>query len=401
MTPPIWNAQQSAALDAVGRWLHDPTAPQIFRLFGYAGTGKTTLARYLAEQEDGLTLFAAYTGKAASVLRERGCLQASTLHSLLYSVRDKDRSELLRLRALLAGMEPKHPDYLETKAMERAEVERVRAPSFSVNEESVLKDASLLVVDEVSMVGERIGRDVENFKKKVLVLGDPAQLPPVKGGGYFTDCTPDILLTEIHRQAADNPIIRWATLARRGEVIPFGDAGLAKKFKREKINDAWLARSAGQILCGKNETRRNLNTKIRKQLGRKSPYPEDGDSLVCLMNDHKLGVLNGVICSAHGNATTETEHADSIAMNIHYEGRILYDQEVDEAPFRGMDGDPFRKFLQLDYGYALTVHKSQGSQWKTITLYDDGFGKRDPEVRRRWLYTAITRAEHQLNIVTS
>src|SRR4051812_15950311 len=156
MTAPAWNTQQAAALDAVGRWLHDPFAPQIFRLFGYAGTGKTTLARYLAEHEDGLTLFAAYTGKAASVLRERGCLDASTLHSLLYSARDKDRSELLRLRALLKDMTPKHPDYQETKAMERAEVERVRTPSFMVNEESVLKEASLLVVDEVSMVGERI-----------------------------------------------------------------------------------------------------------------------------------------------------------------------------------------------------------------------------------------------------
>jgi exodeoxyribonuclease-5 len=401
MSTPVWNAQQARALTEVGRWLRDPAAPQVYRLFGYAGTGKTTLARHLAEQEDGLTLFAAYTGKAASVLRERGCLNASTLHSLLYQVRDKDRSELLRLRAELKAMDPRHPDYAETRAMERAELERVKTPHFSVNEGSALADANLLIVDEVSMVGERIGRDVELFKKKVLVLGDPAQLPPVKGGGYFTDCAPDILLTEIHRQAADNPIIRWATLARNGEVIPFGDEGLAKKFKREKINDAWLAKSAGQILCGKNETRRALNIKIRKQLGRTSPYPEDGDQLVCLMNQHKLGVLNGVICTAQGNANEDSGSDGSILLNIHYEGRILYDQELDEAPFRGVEGDPFRKYLQMDYGYALTVHKSQGSQWPTITLYDDGFAKREPGTRRRWLYTAITRAEHQLNIVTS
>jgi len=346
-------------------------------------------------------LFAAYTGKAASVLRDRGCEGASTLHSLLYSVRDKDRSELLRLREELKQMDKKHRDYPETAAMERAELERVRAPAFSLNPGSVLHSAKLLVVDEVSMVGDRIGRDAETFGKKILVLGDPAQLPPVRGGGYFTNAQPDILLTEIHRQAADNPIIRWATMARKGEMIPHGDAGLAKKFTRTKVDDQWLATMAGQILCGKNATRRTLNQRIRKQLGFRSEYPEDGDALICLMNDHKLGVLNGVMCQAHGAATHEVGTPDALALDIQYEGRLLLDQVVDSAPFRGLDGDPFRKYLQLDYGYAITVHKSQGSQWPTITIYDDGFGKREPEVRRRWLYTAITRAEHKLNIVTS
>lgn len=398
---PNWNFQQAQALDAVGQWLRDPNAPQVFRLFGYAGTGKTTLAKHLAAQEDGLVLFAAYTGKAASVLRDRGCAEASTLHSLLYSVRDKDRSELLRLREELKTMDKKHRDYAETAAMERAELERVRAPAFSLNPASLLNDAKLLVVDEVSMVGERIGRDAETFGKKILVLGDPAQLPPVRGGGYFTEAEPDILLTEIHRQAADNPIIRWATMARKGEMIPHGDAGLAKKFVRAKVDDQWLATMAGQILCGKNETRRTLNQRIRKKLGFTSEYPEEGDALICLMNDHKLGVLNGVMCQAHGAATHEVGTPDALALDLKYEGRLLLDQVVDSAPFRGLDGDPFRKYLQLDYGYAITVHKSQGSQWPTITIYDDGFGKRDPSVRRRWLYTAITRAEHKLNIVTS
>lgn len=398
---PIWNAQQAMALDAVAQWLRDPSAPQVFRLFGYAGTGKTTLAKHLAAQEDGLTLFAAYTGKAASVLRDRGCEGASTLHSLLYSVRDKDRTELLRLREELKKMDKKHRDYPETAAMERAELERVRAPAFSLNPGSVLNDAKLLVVDEVSMVGERIGRDAETFGKKILVLGDPAQLPPVRGGGYFTEAKPDILLTEIHRQAADNPIIRWATMARQGIMIPHGDAGLAKKFIRSKVDDQWLATMAGQILCGKNETRRTLNQRIRKKLGFTSEYPEEGDALICLMNEHKLGVLNGVMCQAHGDATHEVGTPDALALDIKYEGRLLLDQVVDSAPFRGLDGDPFRKYLQLDYGYAITVHKSQGSQWPTITIYDDGFGKREPMTRRRWLYTAITRAEHKLNIVTS
>jgi exodeoxyribonuclease-5 len=298
-------------------------------------------------------------------------------------------------------MDMAHPDFAETAAMERAELERVRAPAFALNPGSALAEAKLLVVDEVSMVAERIGRDAESFKKKILVLGDPAQLPPVRGGGYFTNAKPDVLLTEIHRQAADNPIIRWATMARRGEVIPYANEGLARKMQRTAINDDWLARSAGQILTGKNETRRKLNGTIRSTRGFTSKLPMKGDALVCLMNDHQLGVLNGVTCSAYSDATADVGTPDALGLDITYEGRLLLDQVLDTGPFLGTEGDPFRKYLQMDYGYALTVHKSQGSQYPTVTLYDDGFGKREPDTRKRWLYTAITRAEHQLYIVTS
>jgi exodeoxyribonuclease-5 len=109
--------------------------------------------------------------------------------------------------------------------------------------------------------------------------------------------------------------------------------------------------------------------------------------------------LNGVTCVAASDAVEE--EGNTLAVNVSYEGRMLLDQVLDVGPFLGAEGDPFRKTLQMDYGYALTVHKSQGSQYNTVTLYDDGFGKREPETRRRWLYTAITRAEHQLYIVTS
>jgi exodeoxyribonuclease-5 len=338
-------------------------------------------------------------------MREKGCPNAQTLHSLLYNVKDRDKSKLRELEDQLRQMEELHSDRPELTAMVALERDKVRRPWFHVNENSMLRAADLLVVDEVSMVDKRIGEDILSFGKKVLVLGDPAQLPPVAGGGFFTAAKPDILLTEIHRQAAENPILRWATMVRNGEVVPYGDLGLARKVRREAIDDAWLASGAGQILCGKNETRHDLNRRIRRQQGRTSTFPVKGDTLVVLQNEYKLNVLNGVVCQAYCDATPDPNET-GFWINIKYpderHARLIQDVHCDGGPFIGKDfASRDQRMLQIDYGYALTVHKAQGSQWKTVTVYDDGFGKREDDVRRRWLYTAITRAEHQLHIITS
>lgn len=401
-----WSGQQARALDEVGAWLKDPNAEQVYRLFGYAGTGKTTLARHLA-MSCRAPMFAAFTGKAALVLREMGCPNATTLHSLLYNVRERDKAKLLELERQYAAIGPNHPDSKEIAAEVALERDKIRRPWFYVNEESRLRNADLLVCDEVSMVDARIGKDMESFGKKILVLGDPAQLPPVGGGGYFTNRKPNTLLTEIHRQAADNPILQWATMARRGEVIPFGDLGDAKKFVRSQVSDEWLAKEAGQILVGKNETRRDLNKRIRKIFGRTSQFPVHKDTLVILMNDHKLGLLNGTIVMNANDALYEPETDPNIFWTslVHRpdggSSQLIRDLKCDARIFLGQDPGTDRSAMQLDFGYALTVHKAQGSQWPTVTIYDDGFAKRDPETRRRWLYTAITRAQGKLNILTS
>src|SRR5690606_12740333 len=157
------------ALREVSRWLKDPNGQQVFRLFGWAGTGKSTLAVHLAKGV-GKVVFAAFTGKAALVMRKRGCVGASTIHSLIYVLVEEKGGE----------------------------------PKFVLNHDSDIVDADLVVIDEVSMVGAELAKDLLSFGKKVLVLGDPFQLPPVKDAGFFTNIDPDIMLTEIHRQAADN-----------------------------------------------------------------------------------------------------------------------------------------------------------------------------------------------------
>ena len=246
-----WSPQQEAALKAVSRWLKSGDR-QIFRLFGYAGSGKTTLARTLAENSDGETIFGAFTGKAALVLRAKGCQGARTIHSMIYRARDTDTEE----------------------------------PSFELNEESPAAKANLIIIDECSMVDADLGRDLLSFGKKVLVLGDPAQLPPVKGGGYFTECEPDVMLTEVHRQAADNPIIRLSMQVREGGRLEAGRYGDTEVIYRDAI-DAARVNGADQILVGLNKTRRAYNQRMRQLAERQGLLPEPGDKLVCLRNDFK------------------------------------------------------------------------------------------------------------------
>ena len=239
-----WTAQQDKALVKVGKWLKSKDQ-QVFRLFGYAGTGKTTLAHSLASDVSGNVLFGAYTGKAVHVLQEKGCEEAQTIHSMLYHAQEKSREELRRhehrLVEIITEINAEHKDKTEEEIKSfidnnseitiirsemEAERKRLAQPAFTLNQFSPVKDAGLVVIDECSMVDDRMGQDLLSFGTKVLVLGDPAQLPPVRGSGFFTDTeTPDVMLTEIHRQAKDNPIIAMATKVRNKETLPWENMG--------------------------------------------------------------------------------------------------------------------------------------------------------------------------------
>ena len=360
----IWSTQQDQALKAVASWLR-AGRPQVFRLFGFSGTGKTTLARHIAEDVSGNVLFAAYTGKAALVLRSKGCTDARTIHSLIYRPKEVDSEE----------------------------------PSFVINEHSAAADASLIIIDECSMVDEALGRDLLSFGKPVLVLGDPAQLPPVKGGGFFTEAEPDIMLTQVHRQAADNPIIRLSMIVREGGALAHGQYGESQIISRNQI-DPLMVTKADQVLVGLNRTRRLYNQRLRELFGFKQPYPEAGDKLVCLRNDQTKGLLNGGLWKVKSLAA---QRNGKLRMSIvpeddpsHKGQRIAvlpqFFESQDEIPYSLRKGSD-----EFDYGYALTVHKAQGSQWNDVLLFDESRAFR--EHNHRWLYTAITRAVNRLTIV--
>jgi exodeoxyribonuclease V len=361
----IWPPQQETALRAVADW-RKRGERQLFRLFGYAGTGKTTLAKKIAEDIDGSVAFAAFTGKAAHVMRSKGCEDARTIHSLIYRHCETDSGE----------------------------------PTFVLNEDSEAARSKLIIIDECSMVDAELGRDLLSFGKPVLVLGDPGQLPPVKGGGFFTEAAPDVMLTEVHRQAADDPILRLSMLVREGKRIGPGSYGESLVINKKEMNSR-LVTASDQILVGLNRTRRAYNMRMRELFGRSGELPEAGDKIVCLKNNNAKGLLNGGIWLVKSTAEarkrklplTVIPEDDPAAKprRISVMAEFFLGMEQSLPPKVRRESDEF------DYGYALTVHKAQGSQWPHVILFDESFAFR--EHRSRWLYTGITRASNRLTIV--
>jgi exodeoxyribonuclease V len=383
------SAQQAEALDAVRRWRKAKNSPQIFRLFGYAGTGKTTIAKMLAS-EFGRTHYAAYTGKAASVMRKKGCTGASTLHSLIYSAvpyyKCPDGHEFE-----LDGEDDAGGDCPDCGKKLR------RRFSYSINPKSKLHGADLLIIDECSMVGPDLALDVMSFGVPILVLGDTAQLPPVRGAGYFTDETPDILLTEIHRQLLGDPILSLATAMRNGKRPPPGDYGsvtITGVRHKENIPPEYLPDT--------NAFLHWINREVRKQRGFTDPLPVIGDRIACLRNDKEKGLLNGTLWDVE-EVTKVNEFLLSMQL-VSEEGDQTCEVVCHTLPFTKakltsdeeaiIDG-----YQQFTYGYAMTVHKSQGSQWDSVIIYDESAVLANVCEPAKWLYTGVTRAARQLTLI--
>lgn len=366
-----WSDNQRTALSMTAFWLKTKHAP-FFYLGGYAGTGKTTIAKHLAAMQDGRVRYAAFTGKAAKVMRAAGCAGAKTIHSLIYKIEE-------------------HPDGSFTM---------VRNPS-------ALDGVDLVVVDECSMVDEDLGRDLLSFGVPVLALGDPGQLPPVRGAGYFTSGKPHFMLTEIHRQAADSPIIRLATDIRNGDFRreTLSQPGLTICGAREL--DPELVTAAGTVIVGRNRTRHSYNKRLREIHGFRDEFPMAGETVICLRNDKFLKVFNGEIFQVTKRTRGRTtQHGKVIGLHV-------VDPDADQVPAKKVavyehffQGDERSKALpvkalkntqQFDFGYAITCHKSQGSQWPNVCVFDESSAFR--EDASRWLYTAATRASEHLTLV--
>jgi exodeoxyribonuclease-5 len=368
--------QTSAIRAAVNWYKNRRKVQQVFQINGLAGTGKTSIIPYIIDDlgldSERDVVFGTYTGKAALVLRKKG-IPCRTIHSLIYELVKTEKG----------------------------------TPVWRLNEESDARFAKLIVLDEVSMVDAEMAADLLSFGKPVIVLGEHGQLPPVSGKAAFSPQNPDAVLTQIHRQATDNPIIRIAHMARTGQVIRYGEhGGTVLVVPQRKIQTAQLL-AADQVICGFNTTRLQLNNRMRRELGLTTALPTGPDEkIICLRNDHRYGVLNGMFLQLD-----EIEEPKGIGLKA-----LVFNEDGEPHPkklrvYTGffldhLKSDPARDekdwklkraMVEATFGYAITCHKSQGSQWDNVLVWDDGLGKTVRE-RAQWLYTAITRASERLVI---
>lgn len=374
----------------------------LMKLGGYAGTGKTTLIGALAKQwiARGLRIaFATFTGKASTVLAaslaRAGVVPAycGTIHRLIYQ---PDIDESGRMRGFIR-----------------------------VND---LDDFDLLVIDEASMLPTAILQDLQTYGLPILAVGDHGQLPPV-GEDAGVMSKPDIRLERIHRQALGNPIITIASAVRQGvpmkkiiEAIDTvkdervrhlrGSSGLAEALRF--TNDP----KKSFLITYTNAARTSLNAAVRRSRGIDPASPlQAGESVICLRNNYEF---EGVMIANGMRGIVET--APEVKDRHWLKARVAFDNgsTVDPHMLAAQFGRPtFSQYADIkeaggpvvrrwddvhmlaDFGYCLTCHKSQGSQADNVAIYlENSLSRMDDDERKRWLYTAITRASSHLLLVS-
>lgn len=440
----LGNQQAAGVRKAVQWWKFERETQQVFKLAGFAGTGKSTILPFIID-DFGLTAgeiaFMAPTGKAAKVmgtkLRAQGYqVEPSTVHSAIYQPKPQ-KAEMLEsdLRTLEAErilvINDEHPG-IPDRASAIAAIKEIEkkieiikkdldraydqdSPKFHLNPESklVTGNIKLIVTDEGSMVGTTMGEDLESFDIPILVMGDPGQLPPVGEDAAWDLQHSDVMLTEIHRQAADNPVIHLATLIRRGERPAFGDYGDGVKVlrRREDQYTLDLDRDA-QVIVGTNKKRWKLIGQMRRTGGFEGLTPGEGEPLIMCKNSRQHPALvNGTpLFSAVDHAGLE-EGDSRVLIDVFDEDGKRYKMfayqglfEEHQAKIKGFataaKSSAFRSRItdnHIDFAWAITCHKSQGSQWDEVIVHDESAVFR--EDADKWLYTAVTRTAGGLLLI--
>jgi exodeoxyribonuclease-5 len=408
--------QQDQAMSSIGRWLKEKSiTPEnwLFTISGFAGTGKTTLLQHLINSLGDKPICCAPTGKAASVLSSKlPGISVQTIHQILYKPSSKNLDTLDRLVAAKVAYIAENPTP-DVKIVKRLDTEisqekdRIASMkvSFSMKENTEKLRNKLIFIDEGSMVSRKMLEDFSRIGCKVLMVGDPFQLPPVNSKSWFADREHDASLTEVMRQALDSPIIRLSIQIREREInisdFASGDCILCTKDQLSP--EDWL--NCDQVLTGSNNSRQRINRFFRKKLGfEHSELPVAGEKMICLKNDHYRMPcwINGVQFRTTGDCQETAEgHIGIFAEyeGVHFNGQEFYEydclshykQDAEQLDITMRDG-----LFECDYAYAITCHKSQGSEWDSVIVADDKMRSEDKEFRAKWLYTAVTRAKKKL-----
>ena len=372
--------EKGKAKIAIKNWIEKPK-PKIARLWGYAGTGKTTFIQSL-KFDNIKPRYCAFTGKAASVMRQKGMKNATTIHGLIYNLDRKTIND------------------------EHGDEDLI----FKLRSYKNLLD--LVIVDECSMVNEEIGRDLLRVTEKLLVLGDQGQLPPIEGTGFFNRDDLDAIdleFTEIHRQEENSPILDFATRARLGqEIKESNDPACMVKVgsTQDAINS--LHEKGDIIICWRRKTKHEFNQEALKRQNLKKRRLMEGMQVVCSQNNRHLHLWNGTIWTVKKTGKRKQHTDGKIEKDYLTAECILIDDEGNEKQAHLINSsfgkDNFdmshlknKNHAAFDYGYAITCHKAQGSQWERVAIYVDmprGF-----DDYNQWLYTAATRAQKSLYVL--
>lgn len=414
----ILTDEQQGIVDGLMNWVNDfyegKTEQPFTTMAGLAGTGKTTVLGFLAnalrEQRAYVRIgFVTYTGKASIVLAGKLTdFQAGdyvgTIHSLIYiPIVDEKTGKI-------EGWS--HQDSL---------------------------DVDFIFVDEASMVGKDIWKDLLDYRVPIIAIGDHGQLPPVGADSFNLMAEPEFLLTEIHRQAKDNPIIQLSMTAREKGYIDCGMYGtaIAKLHwtdpRCKKILNSYDKDSDLIALCGMNRTRVEVNKLIRRKYNFKGT-PKVGERLICLKNNKNVNVMNGqigtlkgiksigakffeiqmrmdgtkydvwlyVLKSGFGKANAQDAYSESNTMDTKQELADAVEKMIQaETPdyFMGYEERRKCKVDLFDFGYCVSVHKSQGSEWSRVIMIDERNSYQSDDDYTRWLYTGITRAKDKLIMI--
>ena len=360
---------------------------------GYAGTGKSTLVKFIIEAldvDEDKVAYATFTGKAAEVLRKKGNKNAMTLHRLLYDSRPRQGGGFIRI------------------------------PKLKL-------DYNIIVVDECSMVPKSMIDMLLKHKVYVIFLGDPGQLPMIdKNESHDLLDHPHIFLDEIMRQAAESEIIQLTMKIRNGDSIPYMSGQEVQVIPKDKLVTGHLL-WADTILSATNAVRHNVNNQMRELLGYKGVL-NPGEKVICKrnywedLNDEGDALVNGTIGTVDNIFDSYINIPAYIRNDRHHIPTIMADFKPDgENSFLGVSID--KDFLtsetpcvdwrvsyrigqlrnrlgdilprQITYGYALTCHAAQGSEWEKVLVLEESFPFERDE-HKRWLYTAATRASEKL-----
>ena len=379
-----YSEEQLAAIDALCEGIENPRK-KVLVLDGPAGTGKSTIMLLLVGRYNGvrdITLVCP-TGKAALVLSRKTGMQATTVHRKLY-------------------------EFVKTKGGK---------PDFSgVNK--MCGENGIVICDEGFMLSADLLADMMLKLPKgatIVLVGDKEQVPPVSGGEIDKFKRPTARLTHVFRQALESPIIRFATARRQNKRYTDWVDGECEIYKRCPAE--WMVDNIdadATLIVVTNALRNELNNQVREMLG----YYElvnVGDRLICLSNNYSVELMNGEVVSVISvseNENLSTNLGTLVYTLILSNGKVVYLNAALMGESVGVFGSwhrsirnrdkRYQKFVHFGYGYAVTVHKAQGSEWDKVMIVLDevyrSIADRHPKNAKALLYTAITRAKTYLGM---